>query len=330
MEQITLTDNDIILSSSSSKDLQSCFRKYFFRNEMCIAPQHTSSPLQIGDAFHFGLEHFYAKESPKDVLRAVNLRFDEQIQESNDEYFVTQTEENRAVALAMLVGYMVKYKDDEFLEMVPESEFCVVLHEEEGLRVLLAGKMDGFWKLRGPNGKESWWLLEHKTHGETDLNKYKRKLSMDVQNAIYLIAAETEYEVPVSGVLYNLAMKPKLRQGVNESSRAFYDRMKVDYVSRPDNYFQRHWLYRSEEERDELKNEMIVMARELQERKRRAKEQGEFLTFYRNTNSCHQYGQCPYLSICSNPRSTVDTISVGFKQVKKFPELEMEILEGEQ
>lgn len=313
MAKLELGENDIILSVSSSKTLQTCLRKYFFQSIMRIEPNRRPSPLQIGGAFHLGTEGFYNKLEPKAVLNLIRDQYNLEEQGCDDEWFIAQCEENRALTLAMMVGYMVHYRNDEFIDMKPEAEFTVLLHEEKDFRVFIRGFIDGVYKMRGPNGKESWWLLENKTHGENDIDKYKKKLAMDIQSTIYLFAGETEYEIPLSGVLYNMVKKAQLKQGAKESPRQFYERLKLDYISRPDNYFKRHYIYRSPEEKDELKFELVEMARDLLEKKKRAKVIGDFAAFYRNTNACAGFGMCPFLSICSNPASAEQTIELGFK-----------------
>lgn len=307
------SESDIVLSVSSIKDFQSCFRKYQFKNEQCIVPMHTSSPLQIGDAYHRGLQNYYGGWSPKEVLVDIKNYYIDQQDEFDDEVFGAQCVKNSMITRAMLIGYMFKYAADEFFEITPEKEFCIPIYEETGMRVWIAGKRDGIYKADGKN-----WLLENKTTSETDYERYKKKLLLDIQSTLYIIATEIELQETIHGVFYNVARKPFLKQKEKESDNAFYDRLKFDYVNRADDfYFRRLWIYRSEDDKQELMSEIIQIARDLQSKRKHG-------DWYRNLNACTQYGTCPYLPICMN-KPTDEEIEMAYKKVKKFPELQMEV-----
>lgn len=318
MQQIEVTKDDIILSVSSIKDLQSCWRKYYFRNVQLIAPRKTPSPLQIGDAFHRGLQKFYEGLDPKEILSDIREYYKEQEQEHDEEDFVQQCVVNSMITRAMLIGYILKYDPTEFSDIQAEAEFCICIHEEPGLRVWIAGKRDGLWKKDG-----KWWLLENKTFSDNDFERYKKKLKLDIQSTLYILATEIELQETIYGVFYNCARKPLLKQRESESEKQYYERLKLDYVNRGDDfYFKRLWIHRDEDEKKELFDEIIEIARDL----RRKREDG---TWYRNTNSCVQYGTCPYLGICMN-KPNEDEVALAFKTVKRFPELEIQVLEKEE
>ena len=318
MQKIEISKDDIILSVSSIKDLQSCWRKYFFRNVELIAPWHTPSPLQVGDAFHRGLQGFYEGRDKKEILRDVREYYKAQEQEYDDEAFVQQCNINSMVTRSMLIGYMFKYQPEEFEGIKPEAEFCICIHDEPGLRVWIVGKRDGLYKKDG-----KWWLLENKTFSDNDFERYKKKLKLDIQSTLYILASEIELQETIHGVFYNCARKPLIKQRESENDKDFYDRLKLDYVNRSDDfYFKRLWIYRSEDDKQELFREILEIARDLR-RKR------EDQTWYRNTNSCVSYGTCPYLGICTD-RPNKDEIGLAFKKVKRFPELELQVLEKEE
>lgn len=318
MQQIEVTKNDVVLSVSSIKDIQSCWRKHYFKNIQRIVPMHTSSPLQIGSAYHLGLQGFYDGKDPKDVLKDVREYFSAQSQDAEDESFDQQCAVNSMITRSMLIGYMSKYKPDEFEDVKPEAEFCICIHEEKDLRVWIVGKRDGLWKKDG-----QWWLLENKTFSDTDFERYKNKLKMDIQSTLYILATEIETQQTIHGVFYNCTRKPLLKQKETEDDKAYYERLKIDYINRADDfYFKRLWIYRGEDEKGELFDEIVQIARDVR-RKR------EDQSWYRNTNSCLNYSKCPYLSICMD-KPNEDEIKLSFKTVKAFPELELQVLEKEE
>lgn len=235
----------------------------------------------------------------------------------DDESFLEQCEYNSVVTRSMLIGYMMKYDAHEFVDLKPESEFCSCIYEAEDLRVFIVGKRDGLWKM--PDGK--WWLLENKTYGDNSFERYKTKLRTDIQNTLYIIATEYETGETIHGVFYNLAKKPLLKMREKESMKSFYERLKIDYIQRADEfYFKRIWIYRDEQDKEDLLNEIVDIARDLQRKK------GD-QTWYRNSQSCMQYSPCPYIPICFN-HAGQDEIDLSFKKVKRFPELELTVLQG--
>lgn len=333
MQEI-LGPDDVILSVSSSKTLQTCWKKYYLNYEVCIGPKRTASPLQIGDGCHQGLDVFYTDKDPKKALSHVRGVFQEKLEEvSDDEQATEDTESDRVIAMAMLVGYMVSHKPDEFPKILPEAEFFIQIWPEVKVikakdvlvtsgqptgspkRIFIAGKTDGLWQ----DDKGTWWLIEHKTTGETDLERYKKGLALDIQSTLYLVAAELLFNVPVHGVLYNIMRKPFIKPRVNESWEDFYSRLKYDYIARPTFYFHRHWIHRSPDARQLLVQEFLQMAHDLA----RKRYNGDW---YRNTNACVSRGVCPYLSICTADDENQDRIiEIGYKKQKKFPELELNV-----
>src|SRR3990167_7805911 len=102
MQEIKLEARDVVLSSSSIKDLQSCWRKHFYRNEPdaegnVLVPRRTAPPLQLGDAFHRGLQGFYSGLEPKEILRQTRELFAEQSNELDEENFEEQCQYNSIV-----------------------------------------------------------------------------------------------------------------------------------------------------------------------------------------------------------------------------------------
>ena len=80
---------------------------------------------------------------------------------------------------------------------------------------ILAGKVDGIVRQDG-----QYFLLEHKTASQIDAS-YLERLWTDFQITLYAWYLEQTLGITVSGIIYNVLVKAKLRQGKGETEAEF-------------------------------------------------------------------------------------------------------------
>lgn len=140
------------------------------------------------------------------------------------------------LALTLFHRYIDYHKDTKHEYFSSEEVFKEPYTLNSGRTLFLRGRMDEIIQL--PNGK--LLLQENKTHGQFDREEIIARLPKDLQTMFYCTAIQLRYGITPAGVLYNVARKPQLRQGVKESFNQYIERVDKDIESRPDWYFFRH------------------------------------------------------------------------------------------
>lgn len=270
--------NDI-WTNSRLKTYQACPMKERFRYRDCLVPIGRRDALNIGTAVHRGIETWSVDEA----LNALEFGFP-----SNTEEAETQ-EIMRGTVEAMLSGYFNCYAP--FGDAEPELLFEMPLRfpTKRGMRSSrrqkLCGKIDAIAHIDSQD-----WIVEYKTAGQIDKSYFDR-LYVDSQITLYMLAARRLGYKPV-GVIYRVLKKPALRRRQNETVDAFVERMKADYLARPEFYFYETRLYRSDDDLSDFERQMWY---EVQQADRNAV-QGRV---YRHSHACSNYGTCPYLPLCT-------------------------------
>ena len=173
----------------------------------------------------------------------------------------------------------------------------------------LAGKADGVVDLTpgpespnggtweyGPGGEPRittpYELIENKLVGQITPQKVQR-LPLDRQVAIYRYGIWRATGRRVETVRYRWTRKPQIRQKQDETIDEFCERIRQDYVERPDFYLHEE-NPASASDRDMLRveAELWVWAEQI----RHAEKQKLYV---RNTAHCHEFGGCPYIPICT-------------------------------
>ena len=270
--------NDI-WTNSRLKTYQACPMKERFRYRDCLVPIGRRDALNIGTAVHRGIETWSVDEA----LNALEFDFPSSTEEAEAQEVMRGTVE------AMLNGYFNCYAPFEDAE--PELLFSMPLRfpTKRGMRSSrrqkLSGKIDAVAHIDGQD-----WIVEYKTAGQIDKSYFDR-LYVDSQITLYMLAARRLGFKPV-GVIYRVLKKPALRRRQNETVDAFVERMKADYLARPEFYFYETRLYRSEDDLSDFERQMWY---EVQQADRNAA-QGRV---YRHSHACSNYGTCPYLPLCT-------------------------------
>jgi hypothetical protein len=162
--------------------------------------------------------------------------------------------------------------------------------------------------------------LEHKTASQID-SGYLERLWTDFQIVLYSWYVEQYLGYKISGVVYNILTKAKLKQSQGETEAEFEERRDAliaksktgkssakrkmpepdeEFYSRlAEKYFDpqmfhRELLYISRDQFKELQSELWELSKSLLGAKRRN-------AFYRNTSYCFHYNRpCAYYPLCSS------------------------------
>ena len=181
-----------------------------------------------------------------------------------------------------------KYINWQEWTAIPEQEFRVRV----GRGVYLKGKFDALTVDGVP--------VEHKTTGQSSLEKYIDHLAYDDQIAMYMLATKSRRAV------YTIIQKPTIRQGKNETEAEYLERVSAWYT--PEHVTSVN-VYRTAGDIESKREEIIYLSKQIQRTK----------MFWRNPNTC-ALTPCPYASICLIYEPGMQT--VGFtKKERKNEEL---------
>jgi hypothetical protein len=222
------------------------------------------------------------------------------------------------LATAMIRGYAKRYATEEFEVIEVEKEFVGEIRNPDTGRqsqtFRIAGKVDGIVRCH-----DGLYLLEHKTAASVDAN-YLDKLWTDTQIALYCYYLR-ELGYPIVGVIYNVLLKSRLKQGKGETQEEFeirkaelaaknksgkttakrqmpetddeFQSRLTEWYSRPE-AFHREFIYLSEDRLAMLQDEVWEITQQYLDARRRGK-------WLLNTSNCFSYQRpCEYLAYCQS------------------------------
>lgn len=159
-------------------------------------------------------------------------------------------------------------------------------------------------------------LVEHKTASdalEDPTSSYWLKLAMDGQVSHYYIGSES-LGFPVTKCIYDVIHKPGLKplkatpeesrkfkkdgtlyanqRDRDESPEEYRERLRADIAERPDHYFQRRPVPRTESDLREYMADTWALARSMREDELAGRAP-------RNPDSCHRFGECDFWEHCA-------------------------------
>ena len=239
----------MIFSVSRLKLFEACRMAYRFRYIEKLEPVNKADALQLGSNYHELLEKLYADGNLDGA-------------------------EGYSRELAMAKAYE-KYIYPKFGVKAVEEWF-----EYDLGRHTLIGRVDGV--------ATDNHLVEHKTTGETDLEKYEFELQWDEQILAYMLG------YGVRKMWYTIVRKPNIRQKANETDEEFFERMVEWFDTDTYNKIRLVEIVRTDDEVEEFKRHIIAVADMMEEAEKNSKD-----CIYRNTMHCNCWGKrCEFSSIC--------------------------------
>lgn len=295
------------------RDCRMACKYRYFDNLVSLGKAHT---LRFGSVIHECLEIWHATRNLCIVTKHIDAAYPDR------DVYSDEGEEQRAdwhLAHAMMEGYALHYPGEDFEVVALEKGFQGPLINPatgaESRSFILAGKVDGIVKKDG-----LYYLLEHKTASGID-GAYLERLWTDFQITLYAGYLEQTMGIKITGIIYNILTKAKLRQSRGETEDEFEARRaeliaksktgkssakrkmpesNEDFRSRlAEKYalpsmFHREMLFLSHDRFQELQAELWELSKALLDARRRN-------IWYRNTSQCFNWGRpCAYWPICSS------------------------------
>jgi len=302
------------------KKFMDCRKSCQYRYIDELVSIYKNDNLLFGSVIHECLESWHEKRDFVDVVNHLQTLY-------SDRFTNLKSMDSYSRAAAMMRGYVNTYPEEEFevieLEKKFEGNIINPKTHKTSLTLKLAGKIDGIVKQGN-----SYFLLEHKTASTIDEN-YLSKLWNDFQITIYAWYARECFNIPITGIIYNILGKTKVKQSKGETEREFLLRKqeliaksktgksaakrkmpesnedfqtKLAKVYNDSKMFHREVIYLTEDNFTALLSELWQLSQAFLHARRTG-------NFYRNTGQCYQYfSQCSYHAICnaSNKQMVID------------------------
>ena len=304
-----------LLTYSALNTFRNCPRKYKNRYVDNLRPRERPEALSFGSVVHTAIELWYRSQDIdsrlREVLAYIDDAFENRVVDTN---LMVQWQ----LATAMIRGYTERYTTEDFEVIEVEKEFLGEIRNPDTGRqsqtFRIAGKVDGIVRCH-----DGLYLLEHKTASNVDAN-YLDKLWTDTQIALYCYYLR-ELGYPIVGVIYNVLLKCRLKQGKGETQDEYearkaelaaknksgkstakrqmpepddeYQARLTEWYSRPD-AFHREFIYLSEDRLAMLQDEVWEITQQYLNARRRGK-------WLLNTSNCFSYQRpCEYLAYCQS------------------------------
>jgi hypothetical protein len=275
-----------------------------------LVPIQRDRNLHFGSIIHECLQTWHQQRDLDEVLALIDRLCPYRLQDESQR-------RDRHLAIAMMTAYATRYGAEEFeivaLEKTFEGSITNPATGAASRSFVLAGKVDGIVRIGG-----DYFVLEHKTAAQID-GDYLEKLWTDFQITLYSHYVEQTMGIPITGILYNVLVKAKLKQGQGETEEDYQER-RAELLAKSktgkttakrrmpetDAEFQqrlaekyadptmlhREMLYLSRDRFDILRSELWELTQAFLDARRRG-------VFYQNTAFCFNYQRpCPYFALC--------------------------------
>ena len=275
-----------------------------------LVPLESDHNLAFGAVIHACLELWHRHRDLDRVLEHLDRTY---ASRCGDEKLLAEWH----LATAMVKAYAARYPEEDFeivaLEKGFEEKIVNPATGAPSRSFSLAGKVDGIVRKDG-----QYFLLEHKTASQID-SGYLERLWGDFQIQLYCWYIEQTFGWRISGVIYNILAKAKLRQKQGETEAEYEARCAeliaksktgktsakrrepetdeefqarlAEWYAQPD-AFHREMLFVSRDQFETLRAELWELTRSFLDARRRG-------VFYQNTSQCFTYGRpCPYFALC--------------------------------
>ena len=290
------------ISYSMMNVAKQCWKKYEWKYVHSLEPIDQGPALKLGVIIHDAFYAYYNGLS--DILTSdmIEKKFYEEMDK------VEQSDiESVQILQAIALGMWNSFPKDrhQFQSILPEHPFVMNFN---GMPI--EGRLDGLIQK-----DDKWWVRELKTTSLQARN-FKERANISEQASLYFWAAR-KMGFPVQGVMYDALHKPLLRKNQSENASDFAIRIRLDYKNRPEHYYQREFVYKTETDIKNFEEDLASFQSDLLSKWKNG-------GFYRNHNSCLSFNsQCQYFPICFSDK--LDPLVLNLFYTKK--ELKNEAVE---
>jgi len=273
-----------------------CPRLHKYKYVELLRPLTKSDGMRRGTAAHLGIEHRDPKAASEYILSFQDKVFGAA---ARDELVMAA-----GVAEALVSGALERWS---YWPERREVQFTLPLINPKTGRPsrkhCFSGVLDGL---------DNDAVYEFKTTSRLDAS-YIDRLDIDFQVSAYLEASSRLLGKKLRKVFYAVAKWPGSKQRKNETPEEYVERIKEDYLDRPDFYFHHEMVTRTEEQMELWRHEAWEIHKRILET-----ENGGFAI--RNTESCvGRYGRCAFLDLCCGAatRDAYETVDRPHQELKK-------------
>ncbi len=203
-----------IVTYSMLDMFRNCRKKCWWRYEEGVTPIAKAWNLRFGTAVHQVLEVWHTNYNVAETCLAIDELYPQRL-------FDPEEKRDFHLLYGMMKGYAQRYPAEEFDVICLEKKFLVdIINPDTGAKsrtFCLSGKVDGVIKMKDTG---EYYLLEHKTAATID-GGYLEKLWTDFQLRLYVPAIEKELGITITGVLYNILGKTRIRQRQGETDTEY-------------------------------------------------------------------------------------------------------------
>ena len=271
------------LTASAIRSYLTCPRKYEFSYVENIRRDYDSDALRFGSLFHNVFEWLDLDVPWDEICRRVASGAASDVE---------------AQQVLRLTAAHHDYHDEYEVESTEHK------WHQDIAGVECRGMIDRVIVL--PDGRRA--VQEYKTSGEdiSPGSMYWKRLRMDIQVSMYLVASGADT------IIYDVTRKPTIRQKKSETVQEYGERLTADVQSRPEYYFQRQEIARTDQDVLDTLEDIRGVDRLV-----------SLGVYPRNTSACCRFGTCEYFELCSNGHKPADGAPAGFVQLTtSHPELD--------
>ena len=207
---------------SSVSTFQQCRRRYRLRYLEGLSPVEKPHALRFGTVAHQWLEVWHRTGAIEEAQRIIDTAYVDRSTEPNEK-------RDWHYQTAMLKAYVEQYPTEDFEVVALEKQFSGPLVNpatgRQSRSFIVQGKVDGIVR-RG----DEFLLMESKTAGSLT-GDYIERLAMDLQILLYSHYVRETLDYPVTSVLYNVLVKPRLIQAAGETEEQ-YEARKAELAAR--------------------------------------------------------------------------------------------------
>ncbi len=265
-----------------------CPQREHYHYTMLLRPKQVQWALDVGSAFHVGMETWNKGGTEEEAVAATLARLDE-IAERTELWGERDKLPVQKIRAEVMVRQAVR-RFPRYEPVVVEHEFDLPIKNpltgRPSRTFRLAGKIDGI--VRTPDGK--YWLIEYKSTGQT-LEQFRLRYGLDSQISLYTLAAREALGMEIEGSLVRVVFKTRSEPRRGETLEDYRDRLMVMYESEAGQFIAEDLVIRTSEQLEQTRRELWA---EVQSRLFDAK----LGVIRRNPQACTDFGGCPFRAIC--------------------------------
>lgn len=291
-------------STSSITTFMGCHAKYNFKYNLRLDSRELREALAYGS-----LVHAYAETKHGGPNNAMV-----KCEESLIEAYPEKDDVIEALAFkARCIGELWQAYWDDFDGDMSNKNLEFLMAEHEWKTGELVGKGDGYLHHKG---YDKYFYYELKTASRITTELYLSSLQLNKQVDVN-INALWYMEKQCDGAFYDIIWKPMIRKKKGETDAEFEERYIDCYRTEPAKYFDRQFVFRTNEDLVRSAKEMTSAIEYIKHVNYVARDDR---AFFRNTGECSKFGsQCQYHGICMENNDHLQE-SFGTRQ-QKHPEL---------